>query len=41
MIMNLERLDELETIDPSPLSPWRAEPFTEIALAIIVYHSAS
>jgi ribonuclease HI len=28
--MNLERLDELETIEPSPLPPWRAEPFTVI-----------
>lgn len=28
--MDLARLDELETIDPRPLSPWRAEPFTEI-----------
>jgi hypothetical protein len=28
--MNLERLDELETIDPSPLLPWRAEPFADI-----------
>jgi ribonuclease HI len=30
--MNLERLNELETIDPSPLPPWRAEPFTEIEI---------
>jgi hypothetical protein len=28
--MDLQRLDELETIDLSPLLPWRAEPFTEI-----------
>jgi ribonuclease HI len=28
--MDLERLDELETIDPRPLPPWRAESFTEI-----------
>jgi ribonuclease HI len=28
--MDLQRLDELETIDPSPLPPWRAETFTEI-----------
>ena len=30
--MNLERLAELETIDPRPLPPWRAEPFTEIEI---------
>ena len=30
--MNLERLDELETIDPRPLPPWRAESFTEIEI---------
>jgi ribonuclease HI len=30
--MNLERLDELETIDPSPLPPWRTEPFTDIEI---------
>jgi hypothetical protein len=28
--MDLQRLDELETIDPSPLPPWRADPFAEI-----------
>jgi ribonuclease HI len=28
--MDLQKLDELETIDPSPLPPWRAEPFAEI-----------
>jgi ribonuclease HI len=28
--MDLQRLDELETIDPSPLAPWRDEPFAEI-----------
>jgi hypothetical protein len=30
--MNLERLNELEAIDPSPLPPWRAEPFTDIEI---------
>lgn len=30
--MNLERLDELETIDPRPLPPWRAESFAEIEI---------
>jgi ribonuclease HI len=30
--MDLQRLDELETIDPSPLPPWRAEPFAEIEI---------
>jgi hypothetical protein len=30
--MNLERLDELETIDPRPLPPWRLEPFAEIEI---------
>ncbi|KAF7118717.1 hypothetical protein CNMCM5793_008337 [Aspergillus hiratsukae] len=30
--MNLERLDELETIDPSPLPPWRTEPLTEVEI---------
>jgi ribonuclease HI len=30
--MDLQRLDELETIDPSPLPPWRAEPFMEIEI---------
>ncbi|THC87933.1 hypothetical protein EYZ11_012624 [Aspergillus tanneri] len=28
--MNLERLNELEIIDPTPPPPWRAESFTEI-----------
>ncbi|THC88898.1 hypothetical protein EYZ11_011655 [Aspergillus tanneri] len=28
--MNMERLNELETIDPTPLPPWRTESFTEI-----------
>ncbi|KAJ9481485.1 hypothetical protein VN97_g11991 [Penicillium thymicola] len=28
--MNLERLDELETIDPRPLPPWRLDAFSEI-----------
>ncbi|OGE47478.1 hypothetical protein PENARI_c043G02462 [Penicillium arizonense] len=31
--MNLGRLDELETIDPRPLPPRRAEPFTKIETA--------
>ncbi|KAF7136975.1 hypothetical protein CNMCM5793_006679 [Aspergillus hiratsukae] len=30
--MNLERLDELETIDPSPPPPWRIESFAEIEI---------
>lgn len=30
--MNLERLGELETIDPRPLPPWQTEPFTEIEI---------
>ena len=30
--MDLVRLDELETIDPRPLLPWRAEPFTEFEI---------
>jgi ribonuclease HI len=30
--MNLERLDELETIDPCPLPPWLAEPFADIEI---------
>lgn len=30
--MNLERLDELETIDPRPLPPWRTESFSEIKI---------
>ena len=30
--MNLERLDELETIDPRPLPLWRTESFTEIEI---------
>jgi ribonuclease HI len=30
--MDLDRLDELETIDPRPLPPWRAEAFTEIEI---------
>ncbi|KAK9847341.1 Endonuclease/exonuclease/phosphatase [Penicillium brevicompactum] len=28
--MDLERLSELETIDPRPLPPWRLDPFVEI-----------
>jgi hypothetical protein len=28
--MDLERLNELETIDPRPLPPWRLDPFVEI-----------
>jgi hypothetical protein len=30
--MNLDRLNDLETIDPRPLPPWRAESFTEIEI---------
>lgn len=30
--MNLERLDELRTIDPRLLLPWRTEPFTEVEI---------
>jgi hypothetical protein len=30
--MNLERLDELETIDPSPLPPWRTEHLAEVEI---------
>ena len=30
--MELTRLNELETIDPSPLAPWRTEPFADIAV---------
>jgi ribonuclease HI len=30
--MSLERLDELETIDPRPLPPWRLDPFAEIEI---------
>lgn len=30
--MDLERLNELETIDPRPLPPWRTEPFAEIEI---------
>jgi hypothetical protein len=30
--MNLERLDELETIDLCPLPPWLAEPFADIEI---------
>lgn len=30
----LQRLDEVETIDPSPLSPWRAEAFAEIEVGL-------
>lgn len=28
--MDLQRLNELETIDPRPLPPWRLDPFVEI-----------
>jgi hypothetical protein len=28
--MNLDRLNDLETMDPRPLPPWRTESFTEI-----------
>lgn len=30
--MNLERLDKLETIDPSPLLLWRTEPLMEVEI---------
>ena len=30
--MDVDRLNELETIDPSPLPPWRADAFSEIEL---------
>jgi hypothetical protein len=30
--MNLERLREIETIDPTPLPPWRPEVFSEIEI---------
>ncbi|CEJ62846.1 Putative Reverse transcriptase [Penicillium brasilianum] len=30
--MNVERLSELETIDPRPLPPWRLDSFTEIEI---------
>jgi hypothetical protein len=30
--MNLERLHELEVIDPTPLPPWRTEAFSEIEI---------
>ncbi|KAI2732880.1 hypothetical protein DTO013E5_9601 [Penicillium roqueforti] len=30
--MDVDRLNELETIDPSPLPPWRANAFSEIEL---------
>jgi ribonuclease HI len=30
--MNLNRLDELETINPRPLPPWQVEPFMEIEI---------
>lgn len=30
--MDLARLDELETIDPRPLLPWRSKSFTEIEI---------
>lgn len=32
--MDLQRLDELETINPCPLPPWRAEAFTEIVVVL-------
>ncbi|KAI2811923.1 hypothetical protein CBS115989_10964 [Aspergillus niger] len=31
--MNLERLDDLEMIDPAPQPPWRAEAFSKIDIA--------
>ncbi|BAE66183.1 unnamed protein product [Aspergillus oryzae RIB40] len=30
--MDLNRLQALETIDPTPLAPWRTQPFTEIEI---------
>jgi hypothetical protein len=30
--MNVDRLNDLETIDPRPLPPWRADAFTEIEI---------
>jgi ribonuclease HI len=30
--MNVDRLNDVETIDPRPLPPWRAEAFTEIEI---------
>jgi hypothetical protein len=30
--MDLQRLNEIGTIDPSPLPPWRAEAFAEIEI---------
>jgi hypothetical protein len=30
--MDLNRLNELETIDPRPLPPWRADAFIEIEI---------
>ena len=30
--MDIERLNELETIDPRPLPPWRLDPFAEIEI---------
>ncbi|KAJ5407294.1 hypothetical protein N7465_008578 [Penicillium sp. CMV-2018d] len=30
--MSLERLKEIETIDPTPLPPWRTEAFTQIEI---------
>jgi hypothetical protein len=30
--MNVDRLNDLETIDPRPLPPWRVEAFTEIEI---------
>jgi hypothetical protein len=31
-IMNLERLQEIEMIGPTPLPPWRKEAFSEIRI---------
>ena len=33
--MDLQRLNELETIDPSPLPPWRTEAFAEIEIGSV------
>lgn len=32
--MNVERLSEVETIDPRPLPPWRLDPFMDIEVGL-------
>jgi ribonuclease HI len=32
--MSVERLSEVETIDPRPLPPWRLDPFTEVEVGL-------